>query len=186
VTSTAALTAYLQTYFPHATPAQVSGLVSLYPEDPSAGSPFRTGPLNELYPGFKRNAALLGDVTFTLKRRVMLNQIASTVKCWSYLASYLYGTAFLGTFHASDLQEIYQGIPDPIPAETIRSYYIAFTNTLDPNGLGTAAPLIQWPQYHTTDRSLMNFNALYSAIIPDTFRDNVVQFLQGQQAAFAV
>lgn len=63
VTTTSKLVTYLLSYFPEATRADIQGLVDTYPTDPSAGSPFRTGLANELYPQFKRIAAILGDIT---------------------------------------------------------------------------------------------------------------------------
>jgi carboxylesterase type B len=65
--------------FHDATVEQVQALVAAYPGDPSAGSPYNTGALNELYPQYKRLASILGDLVFTLTRRVFLN-IASSVR----------------------------------------------------------------------------------------------------------
>ncbi|KKO98363.1 triacylglycerol lipase [Trichoderma harzianum] len=105
LTSTQDVEKYLGSlYFQQATSSQVQDLVATYPDDPSAGSPFRTGPLNNLYPEYKRLAAILGDFIFTLQRRSLLetvDQIAPSVPTWCFLASYLSGTAFLGTFHTT-------------------------------------------------------------------------------------
>lgn len=63
--------------------------MSYYPDQPllgqPAGSPFNSGALNNIYPQFKRLAAVLGDTTFTLTRRSYLSTVASEVKAWSYL-----------------------------------------------------------------------------------------------------
>lgn len=105
ITTTRQLINYLTSYFP-GTPnarAVVKGLVANYPNDPSAGSPFRTGDANEIYPQYKRLAAILGDLVFTLTRRVYLNTVSKQVKSYSYLSTYFHGTPVLGTFHATDI-----------------------------------------------------------------------------------
>lgn len=112
MTTTAALVTYLQSYFPDAPQSVVAGLVNLYPEDPSAGSPFGTGIFNQEYTGYKRIAAILGDITFTLTRRVALEILRTNTPSYppiySYLSSYYAGTPFLGTFHGSDITELFQ------------------------------------------------------------------------------
>ena len=178
VTTTELLTSYVQSYFPNADTDQCAGLVTTYPEDITAGSPFNSGILNEIYPGFKRNAALLGDVTFTLTRRYYLSLVSTQIKAWSYLASYFAGTPILGTFHATDIVDAYEGV-QPIPAQTIRTYYVSFVNNLDPNAITTAAPLIDWPQWDNSSGSpqLNNFQLLGNNLINDDFRSESYDYL---------
>jgi acetylcholinesterase len=76
-------------------------LVDAYLDDLSAGSPFNTGALNEIYPKYKRIAAILGGLTSTLIRRAFLDiasQVNPNVPSWSYLASDDYGTPFSAHF----------------------------------------------------------------------------------------
>ncbi|KAL3447586.1 Alpha/Beta hydrolase protein [Aspergillus insuetus] len=57
--------------FTSASEPQMHELVNTYGDGLTAvkeGSPFRTGLLYDVFPGFKRRAALLGDVLFTLSR----------------------------------------------------------------------------------------------------------------------
>jgi carboxylesterase type B len=76
ITTTDLLVSYLSDVFFHdATTEQIEELVALYPEDPAAGPPYNTGDLYELYPQYKRLAALLGDYTFTIMRRVFLSVV---------------------------------------------------------------------------------------------------------------
>jgi len=165
----------VSSYFPEAKPGEIAALVSLYPDDPSAGSPFNTGDLNEIYPQFKRLAAILGDLTFTLTRRAYLSIVSSQVPAHSYLSSYFYGTPVLGTFHASDLLAIYYDAASPVAAQSIQTYYISFINSLDPNN---AAPdLLTWPRYDVQNRSLLNFQTLADVLLPDTFRMEAYNFL---------
>ena len=97
-------------FFQSASDAQLTGLVATYQDISTDGSPFRTGLLNNWYPQFKRLAAILGDLTFTLTRRVFLNEVSDTVPTWSYLASYDYGTPILGSFHGGDILQVFNGI----------------------------------------------------------------------------
>ena len=178
MTSTETLISYLQSYYPNAQTSDVQGLVDTYPDDPTAGSPFNTGLLNEIYPGFKRNAAILGDLTFTLTRRYYLSVVSPQLKAWSYLASYFAGTPVLGTFHATDIADVYYGL-QPEPQDTIQTYYISFANNLDPNAITTNAPLIEWPQWvnNTGAPQLNNFKLLSNSLITDDFRSESYDYL---------
>lgn len=181
ISTTAQLVTYLQSYFPSPVgQALIPGFVATYPDDPAAGSPFNTGVLYNIYPQFKRLAAILGDVTFTLTRRSYLATVSQTVPSWSYLATYFYGTPILGTFHASDILAVYLGASSPVPTDSIMTYYISFVNYLDPNAISTAAPLIQWPQWSNATNSpqLLDFGALDNTLIPDTFRSASYDFLR--------
>lgn len=183
VTTADRLVAYLQTYLPQASQADVAGLVTTYPADITAGSPFNTGVLNELYPGFKRNAAILGDITFTLGRRGYLNAVTkSGVKAWSYLGNYYYGTPVLGTFHASDVASLYFNVP-PGPALTIRTHYVSFVNSLDPN---TIFQLVKWPQWTAGSTQLLQFNAIGNTIVQDNFRSSSYDYITSHQGVFHV
>ncbi len=184
ITTTAQLVTYLNTYLlKDATVAQVQEFVNLYPDDPSAGSPFRTGIFNNIYPQFKRLAAIAGDITFNLARRVFLTSATTvnpTIPCWSYLASYDYGTPILGTFHASDIPQAYGETPG-FASSTIQTYYLSFINTLDPNNGTTGLP--SWPQW-SAGQELMNFNILSNALLPDNFRAAAADYIASMGAAF--
>ncbi|KAJ7315348.1 sterol esterase [Mycena albidolilacea] len=74
-----------QSSFPKSAPAEVAELLTLYPEDPTHGSPFDTGLANEITPEFKRIAAFQGDFTFTGARRFFLEHASRTQSAWSWL-----------------------------------------------------------------------------------------------------
>ncbi|KAI9658333.1 MAG: hypothetical protein M1821_002466 [Bathelium mastoideum] len=192
ISTNAQLITYLSTIFPGdpSAVADVTGLVANYPDDLGpAGSPFNTSYLNEVYPQFKRLAAVFGDITFTLSRRIYLQNVASKLPAaYSYLSSYLYGTPILGTFHSSDILYAYGDLTSlPVPTQSIQTYYINFVNSLNPNGAGTpAAPLIEWPQWSTGSPQLLNFLAASNQLIPDTFRANASQYLASKISAFRV
>jgi carboxylesterase type B len=183
VTTTSELVDYLASYFPDATRADIQGLVDIYPQAASAGSPFRTGILYSLYPQFKRLAAILGDATFTLTRRAYLDTISPQVKSWSYLSSYFYGLPFLGTGHGTDILPLFFNFNIPSnPANSILTYYIQFVNSLDPGSVNG----LQWPQYDTSTRKLLNFELLSNSIMEDDFRSAQFQYLSQRVSTFQV
>lgn len=62
ITTTAQLITYLSSiFFQNASPAQITELVATYSDTIIDGSPFRTGILNNIYPQFKRIAAMIGE-----------------------------------------------------------------------------------------------------------------------------
>lgn len=186
ITTTAQLVSYLSNvFFNDATTAQVQALVATYPDDPSAGSPFRTGLLNNWYPQYKRLAAILGDLTFTLTRRAFLT-IATTVNpdvpCWSYLASYDYGTPILGTFHASDILQVFYGILPNYASASIHSYYLNFVYTMDPNNGSSYA---NWPPW-SKNQQMMNIYAQGGTLIADNFRSESYNYIAANMASFHI
>jgi carboxylesterase type B len=73
---------FRRVWLPMATSDQIDCLAELYPNDPSAGSPFDTGNANAINPQYKRLAALIGDYSFESQRRQLLGR-ASGPK-WTY------------------------------------------------------------------------------------------------------
>lgn len=178
---------YFQSYFPETTRQQISDLLGLYSNDISAGSPFNTSVLNELYPGYKKTAAILGDLVFTLSRRAILAKLdGQGFTMWSYLSTFFYGLPALGTFHASDILEIFFSTPNPLPATTFLTYYISFANNLNPNKISTSSPLINWPNWTNSSRQLLNIGATSNTLISDTFREPVYKYLLANSSNFRV
>ena len=159
-------------YFHGATKEELRALVDTYDPSLAAGSPYRTGSFNSLYPQFKTLAAILGDLVFTLSRRVSLDLIHTAhpdVPAWSYLASYGYGTPILGTFHASDLLQIFYGVLPNHASAAFHSYYLSFLHNLDPNEGTDAEKFIHWPQW-AENKELMWIQNNGSAVLADDFR----------------
>jgi triacylglycerol lipase len=177
---------YLSTVFFHnATKEQIQELVATYPDDTADLSPFRTSTLNNWYPQYMRLAAILGDLTFTLTRRVFLNIAQSVnpdVPFWSYLSSYDYGTPILGTFHGSDLLQVFFDILPDYASDSIRSYYLSFVYNLNPNNGSSYTGWPQWGSNHT----LMQFFSGSSSFLADDFRDDTAQFLLENTASFRI
>ncbi|KAI4639737.1 hypothetical protein J4E93_009091 [Alternaria ventricosa] len=186
LTTTKEVTTYLSTiFFQNASPAQVEQLVGSYQTITEDGSPFRTGLLNNFYPQFKRVSAILGDVTFTLTRRLFLEvtgQVAPDVPSWSYLATYNFGTPILGTFHGSDILQVFNGILPNNAAKTIRGYYYSFVYNLDPNEGNT---FMDWPKW-SEGRKLINFGANRNSYLDDDFRGDTHDFLAQNVASLRV
>lgn len=183
LSTTADVTKYLSSvFFPAAPASAVSGLVATYQTVTDDGSPFRTWLLNSWYPQFKRVSAILGDITFTLTRRIFLDVASPSVPCWSYLSTYDYGTPVLGTFHGSDLLQVFYGILDNNAANSIRGYYLSFVYHLDPN---TDSGLDNWPQWSKA-KQLMTFGANSNSLQTDDFRDDSYQFLKANVGSFYI
>ena len=186
LTTTKEITTYFSTiFFNNASPAQIDELVASYQTITEDGSPFRTGLLNNYYPQFKRVSAILGDITFTLTRRVFLEiaaQVNPGVPSWSYLATYDYGTPILGTVHGSDILQVFNGMLPNNAAKTIRGYYYSFVYNLDPN---EGNDFGEWPQW-STSKKLVNFQANSNAYVDDNFRSDTYDFLKQNVASFRV
>lgn len=165
-------------YFNHASTQQIQNLTSFYNTNTN-GSPFRTGDLWNWYPQFKILAALLGDLTFTLTRRAFL-QVSSAVHAdvpsWSYLSSYDKGTPILGTFHTSDLLQVFYGVLPNYASSAFRAYYITFVNQLNPNTGLDSSTYATWPQWKDGNQ-LLNMYPNYSQFIADNFRQQAYDFL---------
>lgn len=186
LTTTAEVTTYLSTiFFNNASPSQVAQLVDSYQNIWDDGSPFRTGLLNNFYPQFKRVSAILGDITFTLTRRAFLevaSQVNPAVKSWSYLATYDYGTPILGTFHGSDLLQVFYGTLPNNAAKTIRGYYYSFVYNMDPN---QGNDFGDWPQW-STSKKLIDFQANQNGYLDDDFRSDTYNFLKSNIVSLRV
>lgn len=186
ITNNEELVQYLNSlYFQDATTSQIEAFVATYPDDPSAGSPFRTGDANNIYPEYKRLAAILGDYAFNLERRMFLETFsknAPSVPTWSYLASYFYGLPVLGTFHGGSTLYAYGELPG-WPSAVIQQYYISFFNNMDPNNGDLLLP--SWPQWKD-GQQLLNLQALTTTIVPDTFRSESYAFLTSNLAVLRV
>lgn len=177
ITTPDQVTEYLGDYiFHNADEATIGGLVDSYQTITIDGSPFRTGLFNNWYPQFKRMAAILGDITFTLTRRVALeltNKVKPEVPTWSYLATYNYGLPIMGTFHASDILQVFHGIWPNYAARTIRGYYFNFVYNLDPND----GNLPHWPQWKEK-KQLAEFKVTRVKVIADNFRSDSYEYLK--------
>ncbi|CAI7639599.1 unnamed protein product [Penicillium glandicola] len=88
LTTTDHIVDYLQNlFFFDASRQHIKDFIATYKDIQQDGSPFRTGSLHNWYPQYKRLSAILGDLSFTLTRRDLLNyaqKAKADVPCWSY------------------------------------------------------------------------------------------------------
>lgn len=187
ITSTDMLIKYLEdSYFTHATPETIRKFVDTYPLTSTAGSPFRTGYFWDtiygvLKPGYKRLAALLGDVTFTLTRRLAIEKVLESkpeTPIWSYFNSYYYGQWQLGTHHGSGLDKLFK--MEDFGSNSTRTYLLNFVYNLDPNvgGGGVGGRIFpKWPQW-AEDRQLLWTNATRIGFLRDDFRNASYNFFK--------
>ncbi|KAL1886931.1 hypothetical protein Cpir12675_006845 [Ceratocystis pirilliformis] len=178
VNSNSDIATYLSSYmFTLIKALDIRPFVDIYGTASSEGSPFNTGIFNQLYPGFKRLASMLGDLVFTLTRRIFLTDAIAAnpnVPAWSYLSSYFYGTPILGTFHGSDILAMWYGIPGGNVIHSMRKYYINFVHNLDPN-VGLSGQQ-NWPKWNE-GKKLMNFRNPSNRIIDDNFRQEAYEWM---------
>ncbi|KAJ5995876.1 secreted lipase [Penicillium waksmanii] len=187
ITTTSQLVDYLKNiFFQGASEAQLKELVATYPDVTTDGSPFRTGIFNNWYPQYKRIAAILGDLTFTITRRAFLKlakEAKPDVAAWSYLSSYDYGTPILGTFHGSDILQVFYGILPNYASKSIHSYYLSFVYDLDPNS--RASDYMDWPDWGT-NQTLMQFFNNRGALLADNFRQDTYNFILENVGSFHI
>ena len=171
---------FLKKFFNHASHSQIKELVGLYFDIAKNGSPFRTGLSGNWYPQFKRLAAILGDVTFTINRRATLtvvNAVYPDNPTWSYISSYDHGTPLLGTFHGSDLLQVFFGIKTDYASVAFHAYYLNFVNSLDPNvGKIKLVTLPHWPTWGSS-KKLLSMQSQISTFINDDFRTPIFNFI---------
>ena len=191
ITTDAQLIEYLASWFPGNPNAtdNVADLVENYPNEPQlghpVGSPFNTSRANNIYPQYKRLAAIIGDLTFTLTRRSYLSVVSQYVRSWSYLSTYLHELPVLGTFHTSDVLVAFGAQNESsFPSQAVQKYYISFVSHLCPNALGAQPGHFEWPQWDncTGAPELLNITASNMTLTPDTFRQSAWRYLQDPSA----
>ncbi|KAJ5298066.1 hypothetical protein PENANT_c039G08261 [Penicillium antarcticum] len=173
-------------FFIDASRQQLTDFVATYQSIDEDGSPFRTGTFYNWYPQFKRLAAILGDLSFTLTRRILLNSAIKAkpdVPFWSYLSSYNHDLPFLGTFHGSDIFQVFQGILPNYASKSLHTYYLSFVYEQDPNA--KAGNYMEWPEW-SGNQSLMNFFIDHASLLPDNFRQDTYDYLVSNLAAFHI
>ncbi|KAJ7719241.1 sterol esterase [Mycena maculata] len=161
------------TYLPAASTDQMARIGSLYPDDPTQGSPFDTGTANQLTPEYKRIAAFLGDWVFMAPRRFFLEHASRRQDTWSWM---------FGASHTS-------ATPIWFPASgsdtTAVDALVNFINTLDPNqpaASSTANSSIFWPKWNTPSSagstSLLTFSDPdVINITTENFRVEAIEYL---------
>jgi hypothetical protein len=133
--------------------AGVDKVMSLYPDDPSAGSPFGTG--NETFgtgPGFKRGAAIYGDLLFQAPRRFLSQTSLAPSYAYIFTDHQSDANPVLGVNHSAELPYLfipfaYSGPPEHAwLSQVMLDYWISFAVSLTPNdGKGISRTLSYTP-----------------------------------------
>lgn len=80
----------------------------------------------------------------------------------------------MGTFHASDILQVFYGILPNYASRAIHTYYFSFVYDLDPNS--RRGSLMEWPQWNE-DQQLMQFFKDHGALLADYFRNDTYNFI---------
>lgn len=168
---------YFTTWWPTAARETVARFIKTYSPDPAAGSPFGTGTANQLYGAYKRVAAIMGDWTFILARRISLHYMFrhGTPAIYSFIQTFFHGLPALGTLHVSDVIVEFNGAGFPQVQDAVATYYTSFIHYLDPNVLVQKVNKTygqrSWPKWTDEKPVLLNFGVSNSSLAPDTFRE---------------
>ncbi|KAJ7250631.1 esterase 1 [Mycena rebaudengoi] len=185
--------------------AAADKMLELYPADPAQGSPFGTG--NETFgvgSQYKRFAAVLGDFAFEWHRRAFARYMSASAKVPTFVYKFqdpdasppgglgaLFPPGSLGVCHATELAYMMPssalgGTLNSTSAETLSTqmmdYWLSFVVSLDPSdGLGSERP--QWDDY-SKGQMLMQLDGHNLTLIPDTYREEQIQFIMDDPVLF--
>ncbi|KAG7090605.1 hypothetical protein E1B28_009707 [Marasmius oreades] len=168
----------------------IDRMLELYPDVPALGSPFNTG--NETFglpQGYKRFAAINGDVSFQSQRRLWQQTAAQAgVKTYGYLFTQPQpaGNPSLGVSHGSEVLFVFGGVTNPadVPlSRTMIDYWVSFVTSLDPND-GKGLPRPSWAQYTPQNEVLLQLNGQNTTLIPDNFREEQIGFINENPITF--
>ncbi|ESK84656.1 extracellular triacylglycerol lipase precursor [Moniliophthora roreri MCA 2997] len=185
---------------PDVSPQQLASaaerLTELYPDVPALGSPFNTG--NETFglpSGYKRFAALNGDVAFQSQRRFWQQTMANAgIKTFGYLFTQPTPgiDPALGVAHGTEVPFVY-GLPLVTPNATASAtrisqvmieYWVSFATSLNPND-GKGRPRPVWSQYTPQNQVLIQLNGDNTTLIPDNYRQEQISFINQNPVTFA-
>ncbi|KAE9397229.1 esterase 1 [Gymnopus androsaceus JB14] len=167
-------------------------VLQLYPDIPALGSPFNTG--NDTFglsPGFKRAAAIDGDISFQSQRRFWIQTASNAgVKTFAYLFTQPQpeNPPFLGVSHGSEILYVYGGVENPTESDSVLStamidYWVSFATSLDPNdGKGSTRPT--WEQYTPQNQVVIQLNGDNTTLIPDDYRKEQIDFINSMPLTF--
>ncbi|KAJ7452156.1 Alpha/Beta hydrolase protein [Mycena galericulata] len=170
-------------YLPTASPDQLAQVATLYPDDPTQGSPFDTGIADELTPEYKRLAAFQGDLSLIGTRRFFLQHASARQNTWSWLNKHGKTSSPLGAYHVSDTPIWFT--TNTTSGTTGIDALVNFINTLDPNGSpepSTTNPSAFWPKWNIPSSagstSLLTFSdPAVVNITAENFRVDAIQYL---------
>ncbi|KAL0569198.1 hypothetical protein V5O48_012773 [Marasmius crinis-equi] len=177
----------------------VDRVLKAYPNIPALGSPFGTG--NDTFgldPGYKRAAAISGDLGYQSHRRFMLERLSQRPQ--KQLYSFIFADSndgvvtvprefiigspapgSLGVAHSSEIFYVFGTLEDELGpgkvaktalelSQTMMDYWISFAVTGDPND-GRGAARLRWTAYNSYEPMIIQLKSQDTQMIPDTFRE---------------
>ncbi|KAK1243743.1 hypothetical protein MKX08_001881 [Trichoderma sp. CBMAI-0020] len=165
VNNTRRLIKYLRGhYFRNISNGRMQDFLKNYHTKAFHGSPYGTGSEFENWAGRKRLSSIIGDVFFTIPRRIAMSLIASSqpeLPIWGYQAAYDYGnnaTSAWGTAHGSFEAMVFEtdDYMSSYATRTTRRYLLNFLYDLDPNK--RHLDLATWPKWTAEEPRLLKFN----------------------------
>ncbi|KAJ7586080.1 extracellular triacylglycerol lipase precursor [Mycena floridula] len=171
--------------------ASITKVLELYPDDPALGSPFNTG--NQTFGlsnGYKRFAAIQGDIHYQSQRRLWIQTAAEAgVKTFGYLFTEPTPGAdprLGGKHHEIDavrrLKSLSSASAQQLSSVMI-DYWVSFATSLNPNdGKGVLRPI--WEQYTHKNQVVMELNGLNTTLIPDNYRQEQIAFINSDPVIF--
>ncbi|WWD00792.1 hypothetical protein V866_007727 [Kwoniella sp. B9012] len=185
-------------------------LYSLYPPNPSLGSPFDTG--NETFgfsPAHKQIAAILGDAQFQAPRRYFLEQANAhgLDQTWTY--QFEQNTPgqppARGVYHSSEIPYVYgQTIPgqnlaalgfgsnytaeDQQFSYQMIDYWLNFAYYTNPNGpssnSNSNSNSTNWPTY-TSEKNILRLKSNNVTVFTDNYRQEQMDFFNNNPKQFS-
>ncbi|ESK89899.1 extracellular triacylglycerol lipase precursor [Moniliophthora roreri MCA 2997] len=183
-------------------------LMNIYPDDPSAGSPFGTG--NQTFglnPEYKHFASLVGDLLVHSERRLFARKMnEASLPMYGYLFSdpdavkvvpsdfkpLNAAPGSLGVPHTSEILYVFGNFAvenNMMPASAkqlstmMMDYWIAFTNGMNPNDeKGLKRP--EWGLYSTGRPRVMQLKGGDTKMIGDTARERGMAYINRHAVVF--
>lgn len=195
-------------WWPNATDDDMEGLMQLYTQDSSQGSPYSqtesivTDVLNVIdnsTRNYKRLASLVGDFSLEAQRRNLLSHWNHSSPAWNYIQDVdvplsgllpdldLTNLPILRSFHAFDVWfNVFRTIPSAISKNTQnrQAIIISFIRDLDPNYHGLDIP--DWPEYTTGGLEAYRFVKSGPEVIKDDYRVEGMEYINSHPDAFLV
>ncbi|KAF2493637.1 alpha/beta-hydrolase [Lophium mytilinum] len=181
-------------------PELADRLLEAYPDTPSDGCPFKTGPerFEEHGYQYKRGAAMIGDWLMQAGRRHVAQQYADVGKkvySFHFEQEPVHGVEHgvveeypVGVAHFTDVAYVFN-IPDPELVnhfgvdpghvglgELMSRMWISFVTTTDPNNHGLDVGSLKWPLYKREGGQNIIFKANETRIESDDFRKEGMRF----------
>ncbi|GAA5939261.1 uncharacterized protein JCM15063_004469 [Sporobolomyces koalae] len=187
--NTADIVAAYSARYPYMLNSSVEHLVSLYSEEPSAGSPYNTGD-GVLATGLadKRSCSIGGDTSMIAPRRYLAENAAKFSPVYSYRFDTVpqNATIDIGITHFQEVAYVFSNplkTQNPLGtrpgdaelAKLMTSQWVSFIHDLNPNNNGVDNS-IEWPNYQERPENFV-FRRNGSFVESDDFRKEQISYI---------